>query len=252
MSYKHLFFAFFLLAITACKTKNHLNKIEGKQIPISDTIAIDQNIEAFIQPYREHVENDLDSVLAYAVDTYSKTDGDYNSPIGNMMADAVYKQTNPVFQKRTGHDIDFVLLNQGGIRSIISKGDVTSRTAYEVMPFENAISVVELEGAQVKELIDYMVTEQKSHPISQLKIVLSADGSLNAASSKGKPLDYHKNYYVATNDYLLSGGDRMYFFKTNVGVYDLGYKVRNVLLDYFKAVDTLSPTIDDRFVKIKE
>lgn len=251
MNYRPLFFVLFILAFSACKSKNHLHKIEGKQINVSDSITADQRIEAFIKPYRERVEKDLDSVLGYSVETLSKSDGEYNTAIGNMLADAVYAEVNPVFQKRTGKTIDFVLLNHGGIRAIISKGNITTRTAFEVMPFENSIFVAELKGPQIKELIDYLVFEKRAHPISQLKIVLNADGSLKEAISNGKPLDHTQNYFVATNDYLLSGGDRMNFFKANDSVYDLNYKVRNVLLDYFKKIDTLRPRIDDRFIKLK-
>jgi 2',3'-cyclic-nucleotide 2'-phosphodiesterase (5'-nucleotidase family) len=197
------------------------------------------------------VNQNLDSVLAYAAETYSKSDGEFNTAIGNMMADAVYEQSNPVFNKRTGEDIDFVLLNHGGIRAIISKGDVTTRTAYEVMPFENSTVVTTLKGAQVKELIDYLIKAKRAHPISKLNIVMDANGSLKSATLRGEPLDFSKTYHVATNDYLFNGGDRMDFFKTNDSLYVLDYKIRNVLIDYFKRKDTINPVIDDRFIQLK-
>jgi 2',3'-cyclic-nucleotide 2'-phosphodiesterase (5'-nucleotidase family) len=229
----------------------HLNKIEGQQINISDSLETDQAIEDFIKPFREHVDKDLDSTLAYAVDTYSKTDGEYNTAIGNMMADAVYERSNPVFKSRTGEDIDFVLLNHGGIRAIISKGNVTTRTAYEVMPFDNSAVVVKLKGAQIKELIDYLAKSKRAHPISKLNIVLDADGNFKSAEINGDALDFSKTYNVATNDYLYNGGDHMDFFKTNDSVYILDYKIRNVLIDYFKTIDTLNPVIDNRFIQLK-
>src|SRR5690606_31423822 len=111
----------------------------------------------FIKPYREHVNKSLDNVLSYAMDTYSKSDGYLNTAIGNFMADVMYEQSNPIFKKRSGETIDFVLLNHGGIRSIISKGNITTRTAFEIMPFENSIVVAKLKGEQVKELLDYVV-----------------------------------------------------------------------------------------------
>jgi regulator of replication initiation timing len=40
-------------------------------------------------------------------------------------------------------------------------------------------------------------------------------------------------YYVGTNDYL-SNGDNMNFFKKGVQKFDLQYKLRNILIDYFK------------------
>ena len=42
---------------------------------------------------------------------------------------------------------DIVLLNNGGIRSIISKGPISEKTAFELMPFENSIVVVKLKGS---------------------------------------------------------------------------------------------------------
>ena len=64
-------------------------------------------------------------------------------------------------------------------------------------------------------------------------------------------IELEKTYYVATNDYLFKGGDRMDFFKKSDTLYDLNYKIRNVLLDYFSKNDTLNPTIDQRFIKLK-
>ena len=119
-------------------------KFKEKRIEITDSLSSNQAIEDYIKPYREHIENDLDSVLAYSVDTYNKTNGDLNTAIGNLMADAVFELSNPVFKSRTGKNIDMVLLNHGGIRSILSKGNITSRTAYEIMPFDNSIVVAEL------------------------------------------------------------------------------------------------------------
>lgn len=253
MNYKHIFLIISILFFSACKNQGeYLNKIEGKQINISDSLAVDQSIENFIKPYREHVNSNLDSVLAYAVDTYSKSDGEYNTAIGNMLADAVYEQANPVFKSRTGEDIDFVLLNHGGIRSIISKGNITTRTAYEVMPFDNSTVVVKLKGAQVKELVEYLSKGKRAHPISRLGIVLDSDGNIKTTTLNDQPLDFSKTYNVATNDYLYGGGDRMDFFKTNDSLYVLDYKVRNILIDYFTKIDTLKPVIDNRFIQLKK
>lgn len=251
MKLKHLLIFLILVSLNSCKHDNHLYKIEGKQISISDSIEINTEIDAFIKPYREHIEKDLDSVLAYAVDTYSKTDGEFNTAIGNLMADAVYEEVNPIFNNRTGHNIDIVFLNHGGIRSIMSKGDVSTKTAYEIMPFENMVVVVELKGKQVEELIDYLVKAKSAHPISGLKLVLNKDFKAVSTTIKGEPIDVNKTYYVATSDYLYQGGENMNFLKTNDSLYNLDYKVRNVLIDYFKKKDTLSPVIDDRFIQIK-
>ena len=248
MKLKFLLICFASVILYACKQENHLYKIEGKQINISDSLITNNDIEAFVKPYREHVTKDLDSVLCYAVDTYSKTDGELNTAIGNLMADAVYEESNPIFNNRTGYVIDFVFLNYGGIRSIISKGNVTAKTAYEVMPFENSLVVVKLKGKQVEELIEYLAKNKKANPISGIKLVLDKDFNVKSATIGDQPFDINKPYFVATHDYLFENMD---LFRTNDTVYDLNYKIRNILIDYFTKKDTLNPVIDDRFIRLK-
>lgn len=234
-----------------CKEKSwQLKQIKGEQIPITDSFKTDTDIEAFIKPYREHVNKGLDSTLSYSVKTLSKTDGKFNTAIGNLMADAIYKQANPVFKSRTGKAIDMVLLNHGGIRSIISKGPVTARTAYEIMPFENSIVVVALKGSNILKMTNYLSEAKRAHPISKMSLILDPNFKVNSVSISGKPIDSSRIYYVATNDYLYNGGDRMTFFKPNDSLYILNYKIRNALIDYFKKTDTLKPVKDNRFIQL--
>jgi len=247
---KYIIAAFITFSLFSCEKSVYLNRIEAQQINVSDSIVGDQTIEAYIKPYRENINKNLDSVLAYSVGTYSKSDGELNTAIGNMMADAIYEQANPIYKNRTGEDIDFVLLNHGGIRSIISKGNVTTRTAFEIMPFENTIVVATLKGEQIKELLDYLSESKRAHPFSQLKIILDQEGNFNSANIKNQPIDYSKSYNVATNDYLYNGGNRMDFFKKNQGVENIDYKVRKALIDYFTKIDTLNPKRDDRFIQM--
>lgn len=240
----------FLTLTISCKKEVSLSKIEGSRLEVNDNLETDQSIENFIRPYREHVKKNLDSVLSFAVSTYTKRDGELNTAIGNLMADAVFEESNKVFNARLGKNIDMVLLNYGGIRSILPKGDVTIRTAYQLMPFENSVVVCELSGIEIKELIAYLQLAKRAHPISGLKISLNKDYELVSASIKGQPINDNTIYYVATNDYLYAGGDRMDFFKKSNNVHVLDYKIRNVLIDYFRENDTLSPVEDDRFIKI--
>jgi len=233
----------------SCREEMHLERIEGKRLEINDSIAGVSKIEDFIKPFREHVNKNLDSVLAFSVDTYSKTDGDLNTAIGNLMADAVLQEANPVFESRTGNKIDLVLLNHGGIRAILSKGNITTRTAYEIMPFENSVVVTELKGTHVKELVAYLQKAKRAHPISGLTIKLDNNYELIEAKVNGELIDDNKTYYVATNDYLYSGGDSMAFFQKSDTLHILDYKIRNVLIDYFSKKDTINPVIDNRFIK---
>jgi len=237
----------FLLFLTVenCEPKYILS---GNKIEINKDINDDGEVIDFIKPYKKNIDKHMDSVLSYAPTDYDKKNGLLNTAIGNMMADVTLNLSNPIYKARTNKNIDFVLLNHGGIRSMISKGDITLRTAYKVMPFENSVVVCELNGEDVYELINYLTLNKKAHPISGINIVLDKNYNLMEAKINGKRIEKNKIYSVATSDYLLNGGDKMTFFSKSKKNTTLDYKIRNVLIDYFKEVDTVAFKIDNRFV----
>ncbi len=226
-----------------------LAEIRGRQLPITDTLGLVDSLENFIAPYRDRVNSVLDSTLTYAPYLISKTDGEYNTTAGNLMADIVLEQANPILMSRQGKEIDFVVLNHGGIRSVISPGPVTARTAYQVMPFDNTIVVAELNGKAVRELVSFLILSGRPHPISGLQIILGPDNSLQEVNIQGIPFDENRNYMVATSDYLAKGGDDMGFFGNALTLSETDYYIRNAMIDYFRKVDTLTPKVDDRYIK---
>ena len=247
-----LFVIFITIFLFSCCKQDEriLSRIEGKQLKISNTIDGSYTIDDFIAPYRNRIKEILDSTLAYSPRLITKYIGKYNTNAGNLMADIVFRQTNPIFKKLTGHTIDFVLLNHGGIRSVISKGNITARTAYKIMPFENSILVVKLDSNSLRDLVSFLIKSGRAHPISGIQIILNSNGDLKTFLVQGKPFDESKTYYIATSDYLINGGSNMNFFKNNLGTTDIDYKIRNAMIDYFKNVDTVSPVIDNRFIRL--
>lgn len=234
-----------IFSIQSCEN-NYV--LQGNRIEVNNNVKSDKEIVEFITPYKNKVDSKMDSILAYSPTNYDKKNGLLNTAIGNMMADVALKLSNPVYKARKNRDIDFVLLNHGGIRASISKGDITTRTAYNVMPFENSMVVCELDGETVEELINYLKLSKKAHPISGINIVLDNSYNLIEANVNGKEISKNKIYSVATTDYLLNGGDKMDFFKKSKENTILDYKLRNILIDYFKQIDTLSFQTDNRFI----
>ena len=248
-----IFLTLFLLH--SCGTSTYkVTKVIGKQIPITATnpseanTAISKTFENYISPYRTRINKDLDSVLAYCPITLDKKAKNLQSSIGNMMADVVLVYGNKVFQKRENKTISVCILNNGGIRSILPKGNVTARSAFEIMPFENSLVVIALRGVQIRELITYFIKEQQAHPLAGLTFQIDKNKQATNILIQGKDLIDDTLYYVGTNDYLANGGDNMSFFSKGEHTYDLDYKLRNILIDYFTAVDTVKATQDNRII----
>lgn len=238
----------FIAVISCAEKKYTVTKIEGKEIGITDKNTEVAAIENFIKPYRDKIDADLNKVLANAPETMDKS-GEWQTPMGNFLADITFEKSNKVFQLREKKSIDICLLNHGGIRTIIPKGDVTARTAYEIMPFENSAIVIGLKGEQVLEMINYIISEKKPHPLKGLTFTIGKDNQPKNILVNGNPLDNNKVYYVATSDYLSNGGDNMVFFRKGVEQYSLDYKLRNMIIDYFRENKTITANKDIRISK---
>ena len=236
---KHFVLLGIILMYFSCNTQQvYISKIEGKKLAISNNLKQDQSIDDFVKPYRDKIEKDLSEVLAYNPETLDKS-GMWQSNIGNLLADITLQYGNKIYSKRNNKNIDIVLLNHGGIRSILPKGDMTMRNAYQIMPFENSLFVASLKGEQIIEMCQYIIDEKKPHPLSGMSFTISTEKKPVEIVVQGKPLDLSKIYSVGTSDYLINGGDNMVFFKKNEGTQDEDYKLRNILIDYLKDVDTI-------------
>lgn len=246
---KHfVLFLTFLFVVGCSPQKYQVTKIEGKEIIITDKTAEVVEIENFIKPYRDNIDKDLSKVLAIAPKTLDKN-GEWQTPMGVFLADITFEKSNKIFQSREKKTIDICLLNHGGIRSTISKGNVTARTAYEVMPFENSAIVIALKGEQILEIVNYIISEKKPHPLSGMTFTIDKNNTPKNILVQGKPIENEKIYYVVTSDYLSNGGDNMVFFKKAVQKFDLDYKLRNIIIDYFHEVDTIEASTAIRITK---
>ena len=251
-----IYFRFFVILLTfnliiSCKSTSsyQTTKIEGKKIGVTNEKGENQAIANYVKPYSDNINKDLNSVLAYCPETQDKSKGIWQSNIGNLLAEITFDLGNPVFQKRENKTIDVCLLNHGGIRAVIPKGDVTTRTAFEVMPFENSLIVVGLTGKEIKTLAEYIIKEKKPHPLYGMKIYIDKSTlKIKKIEINNQPLDENRIYYVATSDYLANGGDNMIFFKESKIKFDMEYKLRNMMIDYFKKVDTIPNITTEKII----
>lgn len=250
--YFYLLLGIFLF-ITSCKPKQYkLTSIEGKQVNVNEGMEENPEVNDYLSPFKRHLHKYLGKVLCHNPSHLSKQITAMNMPIGNMIADATYEQVNPLFYKMKRQNIDFSIFNWGGIRTEIPEGDITTRTAFEVMPFENRLLIVELTGYKLYEMADFLIKTRLPHPLSKhIEIIFDNKDNLVSLKINKKPVQKNKKYSILTYDYLAKGGDKMTFFLNPISVIDMDYSSRDALIDYFKRVETINTKTDNRFKQIK-
>ena len=241
-----LFFFSFLLI--ACKNNSHeVSKINAKQLKIGNEVKQDSSIIQLFTPYKKKMTKEITKSLSFSTKILERTDGNLQSTLGNLVADLSYEKANELFKNKTGKTVDFSMSNYGGIRAAIMKGDVTVSNAFELMPFDNTIVVVELNYDKIKALFNYFVAKKRAHPLSK-NIQLTIENDSYNVLINGKPIKKDRTYFVATSNYLQKGGDGMIFFSEPESLFDSNFLIRDAIVDYFESKDTLRANLDNRVI----
>lgn len=189
----------------------------------------DDTYESIIAPYRVQMNAQMERVLATTSINLTKLPHD--NVFTQLLVDILHQRADLWAQKELQRHVDFSLLNSGGIRASIRKGDIKLRHIYEVMPFNNEMVLVEIKGADLMTIIDYFTKTRKYQPASQLSVELRSDAEANVKINN-LSIQPERNYLIATSDFLAGGGDGMSFFAKGK-VIPTQMRIRDVLAEGF-------------------
>jgi 2',3'-cyclic-nucleotide 2'-phosphodiesterase (5'-nucleotidase family) len=228
--------AFFLL--TACGPKQIAEYTSNNQK--IDSSIVSNSLDSLISPYREKLNEEMMQVIGYSDSNLLSYAPE--SPLSNFVADVVFQRGLEFLQQldlSSGASNTFCMLNFGGIRSAINKGEITIATIYELMPFDNTIVVLQLRHDLVPELLKALI-ESGGQPVSNAQLRYDKNGVHFYIG--GLEYTWTENVFVITSDYLANGGDKMDFFKNHMTRWDTGILIRDVLLDHISKQKTIHYT----------
>lgn len=222
------------LLLVACSPTYTLQSYNDEVIGIQ--AGVDSTILAIITPYQVKIEDQMNEVLTYTKNDLEK--GKPQSTIGNFVTDLCLNYA----------DAHICVMNNGGLRTTISKGEITRGKLYELMPFENELVVLELNKEDYIGLLNY-IGSRGGEPFSGITIAINKDGKI---LSNSWPVNFEKGekVRVLTSDYLANGGDEMSFFHEKEQQ-KVGLKLRDAIIDYCSKTDTIDVQLDNR-IKILE
>lgn len=157
--------------------------------------------------------------------------------------------TCEVMAEKAGTQIG--LQNGGGLRRTLYAGDITMGDLYEVMPYDNQLVKMELPGKDLKAAIENGLLNPNigDGSFSGLKVVYDSQAEfgsrlISLSLLDGTPIEDDKYYTVATNDFILTGGDK-YDFSNAKNVIDTYVPIREVMIEAIKKTGSISPkTVD--------
>lgn len=227
-------------------------------IPVTDRFPAekkDKRIEAFLKPYREKVDSVNRRVVAqslYELSNRERTGGypnwvaDYASWYGNLVTDSLAK---------SGVDIaplDFAVMNVGGIRAAMPKGDVTEGQILSTFPFANKMVIIRVKGSDILDALGVAARKGGEGVSNEVRVVSDKEGNLLNAYLNLQPIDPEKYYNVMTIDYVAQGNDDLKGFGRGKLLWEDPYEMSVPVMRYVNRLTALglpiAPDLTPRFL----
>ncbi|KAL6709853.1 hypothetical protein ACN47E_000638 [Coniothyrium glycines] len=229
----------------------------GAPIHITNTTEQDPELQAQIDEWRGPFEEFAAEVLGTSqVNLDQTTCQRQECLLGNFMSDAMF-----AYRKNNTDDVDFAIINAGGIRATIDEGNITRGEVLTSFPFGNAIVQIEVDGKTLWEVLEGIVTGvnvANGRPVTSFFQVSSGIkveyNPANANNTKlisvtigGEPLNNASTYQVVTLDFIAGGGDNFFTPTTDFITLDTQDEV---LTQYIQAQSPVNITLDGRIQQV--
>lgn len=227
-----------MVTISSCK-QLQMVQYESKSTKISDSsYSIDTASSKFLKFFRDSIAIEMNTIIANNKNTLTKSAGE--STLGNVLADALLIET----KKIENIQADFAVINLGGIRlPQLPAGDVTIGKIYELMPFDNAVVILDMHTENINSFFNYMAAIG-GWPIAGASYQIK-DGRATNIIINGKPLQANQVYKLAISDYLADGGDKLEMLK-QLPRFSTGVILRDMFISYFKFKKVIEVELDGR------
>lgn len=246
--YVLLLIAFSILI--SCKTQYFADaEVRFERVSEAD-IAPDSVMLGVISPYKQALDEEMNVVIGYAETDLERRDRRApESTLGNWVVDMFHDELVRTFEP----DLDFTLQNAGGIRvPFIGQGPILLGQIYEVMPFDNMVTIMEGDSTQVQSLLDHVV-QSGGWPVSHTLHFITDGQKAFDIKIKGVPLKNGITYSFALPDYIANGGDNTDFLMA-LRRKDISIYIRDLFINHIKAETAQgirqSAALDGRVKKI--
>lgn len=226
LAIKKVVTAVFIAFLLACQPAVY-EKTQDTSINIIETTTEHQQAATLISPFKDSLEKEMNEVLVLSSEEFPKEKGKPETKLGNLVADLSME----IAQKMYDGNIDFCLLNFGGLRTSLPKGEITRGKIFELMPFENELVVVSISQDSLNSLINYL-NRVGGQPVSGVKVKFYQDNQEVKYKYRKNDKSLNTTYKILTSDYLANGGDNMTFFLNPINYEKVGIKLRDAIIQY--------------------
>jgi 5'-nucleotidase / UDP-sugar diphosphatase len=181
---------------------------------------------------------------------------DEETLLGDLMADAM----------RIKAKSQIAIMGGGGLRAGLAKGELTYGDIYRVLPFTNKLSAFRLAGADLLATLEHGVSRYGESGNGRFLQVSGLRYAFEPAKEKGRRvlwaevfvdsawtrIDPKKEYFVAADNYIRSGGDDFAILRDRAIEPDEDLPpVQDVFVQYLRERSPVAPRLEGRIRIVK-
>ena len=238
---KKVLILFVVALFYTCK-QQLVHQSNFSHISVKESSYQDSSIK-LVNFYKQQLEEETQKIIAYSVQDLKKENNQH--ALGNFVCDAM----KYIGEKTIMDSCDIVLVNRGGLRANLPKGEIRVYNIFELMPFDNELVLLTVSGKKIIEGLNTIVV--KRHSYLGLKLTINANDEILETKIGGKNIEENKNYKILTSDYIANGGDKFDFLMNPIEYKLCNIKIRDAIISYcIKLTEQqkqIIPYTDERF-----
>ncbi|MEW4057745.1 5'-nucleotidase C-terminal domain-containing protein [Bacillus siamensis] len=187
------------------ESKDIVKKSAEIQYIDQSKIKPDPDAAGILSKYEEKVKPIISETVGEAAhDITGGYSNDGDTALGNLIADGM----------KTKMKSDFALMNGGGIRDGIKKGPITWGDLYNVQPFGNVLTKLEIKGKDLREIINAQISPVygPDYSISGFSYTWNPETgkAIDMKMADGTDIQPEKGYTLTVNQFMATAAGAKY------------------------------------------
>lgn len=229
---------------------NKLSSIEPSVDVLYERTDLKENeeVKALMEKYTEELKPILNEKVADLLVDLPHDRKEGLSPLGELTAKYMTMSV----------DAQIGLMNGGGIRAPLSKGEITMGHMYTIMPFDNTLVTMDLKGSDIKKNIEHGIANDQYGWVQFYGVKVYYDKEKPSGERishmellDGTPIEMDKYYKVVTNDFMAEGGDE-FDFSGGKNILDTGKPIRDGVVEIMKKEGKIDYTAQGLLIEGKK
>jgi 2',3'-cyclic-nucleotide 2'-phosphodiesterase (5'-nucleotidase family) len=156
-----------IICTSICAQNNYKYHYEVIKIDSTYDAGANLTIETYVDFLKHQKDKKMNQIIGVSKETLSSFSP--SSPLSNLLVDMLFTWSNNYLSQKKLPKADLALLNFGGIRATLHRGNITVGDLFKISPFDNTLAFVYVKGSELEKMFAAF-TEKRNAQIGRAHV----------------------------------------------------------------------------------